>query len=178
MQTKTTEDPSRPVSTRSVGAARVGARPVTVTPRAESDGSPNAAGTYVADSFSGDIAATMGGTFALAHDGEPAGLARVTMAMRTPGRKESPAPRRLIGLCSWAAAIGILGTILAIRAAVAVMIGTPSWYLPTAGIIALFGILATMGSFLTARARVVPFALLGAATASLAGALIATLFAA
>ena len=91
-------------------------------------------GTYVADSFTGDVTATMGGTFALAHDGEPAGLARVTLAMRTPVRKESPAPRRLVGLCAWAAVLGILGAILAIRAAVGVMIGTPAWFLPTAAI--------------------------------------------
>ena len=58
------------------------------------------------------------------------------------------------------------------------MIGTPSWYLPTATIIALAGIGATMGSFLTARARVVPWTLLGVATAALLADLVATTFAA
>lgn len=162
-------------NTQEESSTRIGSRPVTVSPRGTTDGAAQARGTYVADSFSGDVTATMGGTFALAHDGEPAGLARVTLAMRTPARKESPAPRRLIGLCSWAAALGILGTILAIRAAVAVMIGTPSWYLPAVTIIALVGLGSTMGSFLTARARVVPWALLGVATSALLAGLIVTI---
>ncbi len=55
------------------------------------------------------------------------------------------------------------------------MIGTPSWYLPAATIIALVGLGATMGSFLTARARVVPWALLGVATSALLAGLIVTI---
>lgn len=162
-------------------ATQPGTYPVTVAPRTVTDALPDAApkatGTYVADSFSGDVAATMGGTFALAHDGEPAGLARVTLAMRQPMRKESPAPRRLVGLCSWAAAVGILGVILALRAIVAVIVGTPAWYLPTAGLIALVGIVATMGAFLTARAQMIPWALMGVATTALLANLIAVMFA-
>jgi hypothetical protein len=133
-------------------------------------------GTYVAETYAGDISQTMGGSPALARDGEPAGLARVTLAMR-PARKESPAPRRLVGLCSWAAAIGILGLFMAIRAAVAVMLGTPSWYVPAVSIIAVAGVAATMGAFLAARARVLPWVLLGAATTSLAVSLVLTSFA-
>jgi hypothetical protein len=145
----------------------------TVPPRQ----APRPNGTYVAESFSGDISQTMGGTPALARDGEPAGLARVTLAMRPP-RKESPAPRRLVGLCSWAAAIGILGLIMAIRAAVAVMVGTASWYVPAVSIIAVVGVAATMGAFLAARARMLPWVLLGAATTALAASLVLTSFAA
>jgi hypothetical protein len=136
---------------------------------------PKPTGTYVADSFTGDIAATMGGTFALAHDGEPAGLARVTMAMREPVRKESPAPRRLVGLASWAAILGILGAILAIRDGVGIMIGAPAWFFPTVAAIGIIGVCLTMGAFLTARARTVPWLLLGLASCALLGAFVTTL---
>ena len=117
----------------------------------------------------------MGGTPALAHDGEPAGLARVTMAMRTPVRKESPAPRRLVGLALWAAALGILGVILALRDAVGVLVGAPSYFLPLITIIGVVGVALTMGAFLTARARIVPWTLLGLASCALGAALIVTL---
>jgi hypothetical protein len=138
---------------------------------------PKPTGTYVADSFTGDIAATIGGTFALAHDGEPAGLARVTMAMRVPVRKEPPASRRLVGLACWAAVLGILGAILAIRAGVGVMIGAPSWYFPAAAGIGVVGVVLTMGAFVTARARIIPWTLLGLASCALFGAFLATLLA-
>jgi hypothetical protein len=125
------------------------------------------AGTYVADSFAGDLTATMGGTPALARDGEPAGLARVTMAMRPVQVRQPPAPRRLVGLCSWAALLGILGSLLALRAVIGIAVGAPSWYLPTFAITALVGTGATMCAFLTARARMLPWILLGAGTAAI-----------
>ncbi len=158
------------------------ARPVSATPvdqrvPIETIGpdAPGSRGTYVADSFTGDIAMTMGGTFALAHDGEPAGLARVTMAMRTPARPDSPAPRRLIGLSLWAAALGILGVILAIRDAIGILVGAPHYFLPLIAILGIVGVALTMGGFLTARARVLPWTLMGLATCTLGGALIATM---
>ncbi|HEY2795707.1 MAG TPA: hypothetical protein VGJ28_25315 [Micromonosporaceae bacterium] len=138
---------------------------------------PKPSGTYVADNFTGDITATMGGTFALAHDGELAGLARVTMAMREPVRKESPAPRRLVGLASWAAVLGILGAILAIRSGVGILVGAPSWFFPTETAIGIIGVCLTMASFLTARERVVPWFLLGLASCALLGAFVTTLVA-
>lgn len=135
------------------------------------------AGTYVADSFTGDITATMGGTPALAPDGMPAGLARITMAMKEPVRRESPAPRRLVGLAAWAAALGILGTILAIWAGIGVLVGAPSWFFPTAATFGIVGVGLTMGAFVTARARNIPWTLLGLASCSLLGAFLTTLMA-
>jgi hypothetical protein len=160
---------TRPVPS---GTAKVSSVPTVARPVI-----PNPAGTYVADSFTGDIAATIGGTYALAHDGEPAGLARVTMAMREPVRKEPPASRRLVGLAAWAAALGILGGILAIRAGVGILIGAPSWYFPTATAIGVLGVGLTMGAFLSARVRVVPWTLLALASCALFGAFLTTLVA-
>jgi hypothetical protein len=174
VETKTDGTSTQRMATGRVPVAQRGAATANA-PVSDRPVVPPARGTYVADSFTGDIAATMGGTFALAHDGEPAGLARVTMAMRTPVRKESPAPRRLVGLALWAAALGILGVILAIRDAIGVLVGAPSYFLPLITVIGVVGVALTMGAFLTARARIVPWTLLGLATCALGGALIATL---
>jgi hypothetical protein len=127
---------------------------------------------YVANNFTGDITATMGGTPARAHDGEPAGLARVTLAMRPQVRKDSPAPRRLVGLALWAAGLGILGVALGIRDIVGLFTPHPSWFLPGSSLIAVIGIALTMGAFVTARARIVPWLLLGLATCALGANLI------
>ncbi len=179
METKTdgtSAETGVPLVQRGVTAAKAPAAGRAKIPPARGESELGAfSGTYVADSFTGDITATMGGTPALAHDGEPAGLARVTMAMRTPVRKESPAPRRLVGLALWAAALGILGVILALRDAVGLLVGAPSYFLPLITIIGVVGVALTMGAFLTARARIIPWTLLGLASCALGGALIVTL---
>jgi len=138
---------------------------------------PKPSGTYVAETFTGELNTTTGTMPALARDGEPAGLARVTMAMRSPVRKDSPAPRRLIGLNVWAAALGILGAVLAIRCGIGVLAGAPRWFFPTASLIGVVGVALTMGAFVTARMRNVPWALLGLSTAALIGAFAASLIA-
>ncbi len=144
--------------------------------RAAAPGAGASHGTYVADSFTGDLTATMGGGAVLAHDGEPAGLARVTLAMRPTVRRE-PAPRQLVGLALWAAALGILGSILAIRDAVGLFLGAPGWFMPTAALIGIVGIGLTMGAFLTARNRILPWTMLGVATCALGAVFLATLLA-
>jgi hypothetical protein len=130
---------------------------------------------YVSDSFTGDIAATMGGTPAFAHDGEPAGLARVTLAMRPAAQKIPPAPRRLVGLALWAAALGILGVMLGIRDLIGLFTTAPSWFLPEVSVVAVIGVALTMGAFLTARARIVPWVLLGLATCALGANVVAAM---
>jgi hypothetical protein len=155
--TVTTESTDGPKSTTATIA-----RPV-LTPRSSPDGK----NTYIADSFAGDADMTSGGSPILAQDGEPAGLARVTLAMRTPVEKLPPAPRRLVGLCSWAAAIGILGVIIGIRAVVVTIIGAAAWFPVTAAIIGVVGLVATMGAFVTARRAQVPWVLLSIASLTL-----------
>lgn len=122
--------------------------------------------TYAAESFAGDASLTWQGTPILAPDREPAGLARVTLAMR-PEPSRPPAPGRLIGLCAWAAGVGMIGVIIALWAGITQLAGAPTWFLPTAGGIGLAGVCATMGAFVTARRHRTPWALLSAATLAL-----------
>jgi hypothetical protein len=163
---------SKPV----VGSATI-ATPAVPRPGGDGQGRSTPVGTYVANSFTGDITMTSGGTPALAHDGEPAGLARVTLAMREQARDSSPAPRRLVALACWAAGLGILGAILAIWDGITMLVGAPGWFLPTVAAMGVAGVGLTMGAFLTARARAVPWVLLGAASTTLLVAFISTVIA-
>jgi len=131
-------------------------------------------GTYIAETYAGDLDATIGGTPVVANDGEPAGLARVTLAMR-PDTKQPPAPGRLVGLCAWAAVIGLIGLVLAIRSAFAIISGAPGWFAPIAAIVGLIGFSSTLGAFVTARWRIAPWALLGVASLTIIVALILVL---
>jgi hypothetical protein len=155
--TSTTESSQSPKS-----ATATIARPV-LTPRSAPDGK----NTYAADTFAGDADVTSGGSPILAQDGEPAGLARVTLAMRTPAERLPPAPRRLVGLCSWAAAVGILGVMVGIRAVVVTIIGAASWFPVTAGAVGVIGVVACMGAFVTARKAQIPWILLSVASLTL-----------
>jgi len=152
-----------------VGSAKVGNAKVGSIPSARTK-----PGTYIAETYAGDLDATMGGTPVVANDGEPAGLARVTLAMR-PDTKQPPAPGRLVGLCAWAAVIGLIGLVLAIRSAFAIISGAPGWFAPIAAIVGLIGFSSTLGAFVTARWRIAPWALLGAASLTIIVALILVL---
>lgn len=152
-----------------VGSAKVGGAKVGTIPPARTK-----PGTYIAETYAGDLDATMGGTPVVANDGEPAGLARVTLAMR-PETKQPPAPGRLVGLCAWAAVIGIIGLVLAIRSAFAIISGAPGWFAPLAAIVGLIGFSSTLGAFVTARWRIAPWALLGVASLTIIVALILVL---
>ena len=152
-----------------VGSAKVGGAKVGSIPPARTK-----PGTYIAETYAGDLDATMGGTPVVAHDGEPAGLARVTLAMR-PDTKQPPTPGRLVGLCAWAAVIGIIGLVLAIRSAFAIISGAPGWFAPLAAIVGLIGFSSTLGAFVTARWRIAPWALLGVASLTIIVALILVL---
>ena len=160
---------SAKVGSAKVGSAKVGNARVGSIPPARTK-----PGTYIAETYAGDLDATMGGTPVVANDGEPAGLARVTLAMR-PETKQPPAPGRLVGLCAWAAVIGIIGLVLAIRSAFAIIAGAPAWFAPLAAIVGLIGFSSTLGAFVTARWRIAPWALLGVASVTIIVALILVL---
>lgn len=157
------------VGQAATGSAQVGSAKVGSIPAARTK-----PGTYIAETYAGDLDATIGGTPVVANDGEPAGLARVTLAMR-PDTKQPPAPGRLVGLCAWAAVIGIVGLVLAIRSAFAIMAGAPGWFTPIAAIAGLVGFSSTLGAFVTARWRIAPWALLGVASLTIIVALILVL---
>jgi hypothetical protein len=160
---------SAKVGSAKVDGAKVGGAKVGGIPPARTK-----PGTYIAETYAGDLDATMGGTPVVANDGEPAGLARVTLAMR-PDTKQPPAPGRLVGLCAWAAVIGIIGLVLAIRSAFAIISGAPGWFAPVAAIVGLIGFSSTLGAFVTARWRIAPWALLGVASLTIIVALILVL---
>jgi hypothetical protein len=157
------------VGSAKVGSAKVGNAKVGSIPPARTK-----PGTYIAETYAGDIDATIGGTPVVANDGEPAGLARVTLAMR-PETKQPPAPGRLVGLCAWAAVIGLIGLVLAIRSAFAIISGAPGWFAPIAAIVGLIGFSSTLGAFVTARWRIAPWALLGVASLTIIVALVLVL---
>jgi hypothetical protein len=63
--------------------------------------------------------------------------------------------------------IGIIGLVLAIRSAFAVLPGAPAWFTTGATISGLIGFASTIGAFVTARWRIMPWALLGVATCTI-----------
>jgi hypothetical protein len=86
-----------------------------------------------------------------------------------------PPGRRLAALCGWAALLGFLGVVIAIRGQVAILVThPPSWYEPTLVIIGLGGIALTAAAFLAVRQRYTPWLLLTLATAALVASLVAT----
>jgi hypothetical protein len=172
--TQRTGSAAVPGAAQPVTGSATAATPLVPRPAGANRPAPPPVGTYVSNSFTGDITMTSGGTPALAHDGEPAGLARITMAMRDNAKDASPAPRRLVGLACWAAALGILGAIVAFWDGIAYLGGVATWFVPTIGLIGLAGVGLTMGAFLTARVRMLPWVLLGLASGTLVAALVAT----
>ncbi|MEV0727614.1 hypothetical protein [Polymorphospora sp. NPDC050346] len=88
---------------------------------------------------------------------------------RLPGAGD-PAPdgRRMVGLCTWATALGLVGMAVALRGLYAILSGTdPFWYEPALIIGGLAGITLTVGGFLSIQRRRLPWLMLGGATVPL-----------
>ncbi|MEV0396191.1 hypothetical protein [Polymorphospora rubra] len=88
---------------------------------------------------------------------------------RLPGAGD-PAPdgRRMVGLCAWATALGLVGMAVALRGLYAILSGTdPVWYEPTLIVGGLAGITLTVGGFLSIQRRRLPWLMLGGATVPL-----------
>jgi hypothetical protein len=80
----------------------------------------------------------------------------------------APEPQRLIGMCSWAAALGLLGLMVAARALWALMTGlAPDWFEPAVIGVGLLGIGLTAAGFTAIHRRYLPWGLLTAASATL-----------
>jgi hypothetical protein len=86
----------------------------------------------------------------------------------------APTPRRLAGLCGWAALLGFLGVVVGARGLIAVIVKAPQWYLPMLIAFGLGGIGLTVVAFLTVHQRLVPWLFLTLASAVLLAAIVAT----
>lgn len=87
----------------------------------------------------------------------------------------TPGPRRIAGICGWAATLGIAGLPVGVMALFLMFIGTPGWYQPTVIAVGLAGIVCTIGALFSVHQRRLPWALLGAASAALLAAFAVTM---
>ncbi|HEY7225534.1 MAG TPA: hypothetical protein VH561_18320 [Micromonosporaceae bacterium] len=110
----------------------------------------------------------------------PAGSeAALTWAQDSTGLRRfvrpQPRLRQIIGVCGWAALLGVLGLAVGIRGFIAdLMDATPSWYEPMMIGVGLVGIALTVGAFVSVHRRRTPYLLLSAATVVLAYAIFLT----
>ena len=89
----------------------------------------------------------------------------------------APSPARLLTMALYAAALGLAGVGVGVRAMVTVFGGTAFWYVPTLSLFGLASVVLVVGSFLSIHRPVLPWLLLLAATAPLtADAMIAALY--
>jgi len=87
----------------------------------------------------------------------------------------TPPAGRIVAMCGWAAALGLVGVFLAIRALVALVGSVPGWYEPVVTADGVVGIALTVAAFLAVHREKLPWYLLSAATATLGVNLIAVL---
>ena len=79
--------------------------------------------------------------------------------------RRQPQLRQLIGVCGWAAILGVVGLVVGIRGFVGDLLGAaPGWYEPAMIAVGLVGIGLTVGAFVTVHRRRTPYILLGAAS--------------
>lgn len=80
-----------------------------------------------------------------------------------------PVPRsnHLATVCVWAAALGLGGMAVALRALVGIVAQNRGWYVPTLTAIGLVGLACTIASFAAVQGRRLPLVLLGLATVAL-----------
>jgi hypothetical protein len=91
-----------------------------------------------------------------------------------PAEPAPPRLRTLAAVAGWAATLGLLGVVIAVRGVVAIANGVPGWYEPTLVLSGLGGMVLTVGSFICIRHRQLAWLLLTAASAALITTLVAT----
>jgi len=93
---------------------------------------------------------------------------RVSGAFRLPGADDPPpAPRHLARVCAWAAALGLGGMGVALRAFLGLIYEERAWFAPTAIVVGLIGLACTIGAFASVHQRRLPIVLLSIATVAL-----------
>ena len=80
----------------------------------------------------------------------------------------APTPLRLLTMALYAAALGLAGVGVGVRAMVSVFGGTAFWYVPTLSFFGLVSVALVVGSFLSIHRPILPWLLLIAATIPLA----------
>jgi len=89
-------------------------------------------------------------------------------AFRLPTEADpAPEPRHLAAVCVWAAALGLGGMAVALRAFVGLIAEYRGWYAPTVIVIGLIGLSCTIAAFASVHRSRLPFALLAAGSVSL-----------
>ena len=92
-----------------------------------------------------------------------------------PAVDSRPRLRQMLGVCAWAAVLGVAGLVVGFRGFVAALLHqTPSWYEPTMGGVGALGIVLTVAAFVSVHRRHTPYLLLGAATVVLGYAIFLT----
>jgi hypothetical protein len=86
----------------------------------------------------------------------------------------APAGRHLAWICAWAALIGLVGMLVAVRAFIGLIDEEPGWYLPVLVLIGLTGMASTIGAFASVHRRRLPMILLGFASTTVIAAWIGT----
>jgi hypothetical protein len=82
--------------------------------------------------------------------------------------RRQPRLRQLMGVCGWAALLGVVGLVVGIRGFIGDLVGAaPDWYEPAMIAVGLVGIGLTVGAFITVQRRRMPYALLSGATVAL-----------
>jgi hypothetical protein len=75
----------------------------------------------------------------------------------------APRPARLVGICGWVAALGLLGLPVGGRAAVAIITDAgPAWFGPVVVLVGVLGLVVTAAGFATIHRRRLPWLLLAA----------------
>lgn len=161
---------TKPVTHRGDAAASHPADPATAARPAPAVPRPRDGGTDQADQLGSRLAARLRASFAKL-------VERNRNCFRLPDRHDpAPHPARLVGICGWAAALGLLGLPVAGRSSVAIITdNAPAWFEPTVVLVGVLGIVMTAATFAAIHRRRLPWLLLTAATALLAANLSITL---
>ena len=94
---------------------------------------------------------------------------------RLPGAEDpAPRPNHLATVCVWAAALGLGGMAVALRALIGLIWQSRGWNVETLTTIGMAGLACTIASFASVHRRLLPLVLLSLATAALVAAWIVT----
>jgi len=89
----------------------------------------------------------------------------------------APAPARLLGMSLYAAALGLTGVGVGVRALLTALGGTPFWFMPALSLLSLVSVAAAVGAFLSIHRPALPWLLLLGASVPMTGAvLLGTLY--